>query len=67
MTEPQPPLLAVHYSDTGIVLRTRGGAEVEMPADDALDIAAAITQAVQALHAHQQMIADINDTEGHDQ
>lgn len=54
------PILRVGYSDRGIVLTTNTGAEVTMPADDALDLAAAITQAVQALYAHQQMIDDIN-------
>ena len=53
------PLLAVYYSDIGIVLRTRGGAEVTIPPNDALDLAAALAQAVQDLEAHQQLIGAV--------
>lgn len=60
MTASEKPLLAVGYCDVGIVLTTRGGAQVILPAGDATDLADALVDAVEAFHAHCQLVADIN-------
>ena len=61
------PLLAVGYNDVGIVLRTRGGAEVTMPADDATALADALVQAVQDFAIHQALIAEVDDIDSTDE
>ena len=63
MTTPTP-LLTVTYTDIGIKLTTRGGAEVTMPPGDAADLAAALMRAVEDFHAHRQMIDAIDDIDG---
>ncbi|MGO9098909.1 MAG: hypothetical protein ACLP9Y_05495 [Mycobacterium sp.] len=53
MTPPETkPLLAVGFCDVGVVLTTRGGAQVIIPAHDATDLADALVDAVEAFHAH---------------
>ena len=56
------PLLTVGYCDVGIVLTTRGGAQVVMPPADATDLADALVDAVEAFNIHQELVADIDDT-----
>ncbi len=53
MTPPKTmPLLRVGFCDVGVVLTTRGGAQVIVQAHDATDLADALWDAVEAFHAH---------------
>ena len=54
-------ILTIGYGDRGVVMQTQSGATVVLPADDALDIASALTQAAVQFTAHRQRIAAIKE------
>ena len=55
------PLLAVFYSDRGVVLQTSGGAQLVMPAGDAAALAYSLLRAVEDFGVHQRLVGEVND------